>query len=66
MATAALLEDLERVISFTTFCALCGNDYIDGLHYVDSVTHNIKHGEFKQSFSLSRDGLISATPVVPI
>ncbi len=37
----------------------------DGLYYVDSVTHNIKHGEFKQSFSLSRDGLISATPVVP-
>ena len=36
----------------------------DGLYYVNSVTHNIKRGEFKQSFQLSRDGLISATPVV--
>src|SRR5262249_14344276 len=31
----------------------------DGLYYVKSVTTNIKHGEIKQSFSLSRDGLIS-------
>ena len=36
----------------------------DGLYYVDSVTHNIKNGEYKQNFSLSRDGLISNTPVV--
>jgi hypothetical protein len=34
----------------------------DGLYYVDSVTHNITRGEYKQSFSLSRDGLISNTP----
>ena len=38
----------------------------DGLYYVDSVTHKIKRGEFKQSFQLSRDGLISLTPKVPI
>ena len=36
----------------------------DGLYYVNSVTHNIKHGEYKQNFSLSRDGLISNTPAV--
>jgi hypothetical protein len=36
----------------------------DGLYYVDSVTHNIKKGEYKQNFSLSRDGLISNTPMV--
>lgn len=36
----------------------------DGFYYVNSVTHNIKHGEYKQSFTLSRDGLISQTPVV--
>lgn len=36
----------------------------DGMYYVDSVTHNIKRGEYKQSFQLSRDGLISATPMV--
>jgi hypothetical protein len=38
----------------------------DGLYYVNSVTHNIKQGEYKQNFSLSRDGLISLTPKVPI
>jgi hypothetical protein len=38
----------------------------DGMYYVKSVTSNLKNGEFKQSFSLSRDGLISQTPrVVP-
>ncbi|MCW8084273.1 hypothetical protein [Sabulicella glaciei] len=38
----------------------------DGLYYVDTVTHKIKPGEYKQSFTLSRDGLISNTPkVVP-
>jgi hypothetical protein len=37
----------------------------DGLYYVQSVTHNIKRGEYKQSFSLSRDGLVSITPTVP-
>jgi len=36
----------------------------DGLYYVNSVTHNIKHGEYKQNFNLSRDGLISLTPTV--
>lgn len=37
----------------------------DGLYYVNNVTHNIKRGEYKQSFNLSRDGLISLTPKVP-
>ena len=38
----------------------------DGLYYVNSVTHNIKLGEYKQSFNLSRDGLMSLTSrVVP-
>lgn len=36
----------------------------DGMYYVDSVTHSIKRGEYKQNFQLSRDGLISQTPVV--
>jgi hypothetical protein len=38
----------------------------DGLYYVDSVTHNIQRGQYKQSFQLSRDGLISITPKVPV
>ncbi len=38
----------------------------DGLYYVKSVTTNLKKGELKQSFTLSRNGLISLTPrVVP-
>jgi hypothetical protein len=36
----------------------------DGLYYVKSVTHNITRGEYKESFTLSRDGLISLTPKV--
>jgi hypothetical protein len=36
----------------------------DGMYYVDSVTHNLKRGEYKQNFTLSRDGLISNTPMV--
>lgn len=37
----------------------------DGLYYVKSVTHNIKRGEYKQSFELGRNGLISTLPKVP-
>ena len=37
----------------------------DGLYYVNSVTHSIKRGEYKQSFSLSRNGLISTLSKVP-
>ncbi len=36
----------------------------DGMYYVDGVTHSIKRGEYKQNFQLSRDGLITQTPVV--
>jgi len=38
----------------------------DGLYYVKSVTHKIKRGEYKQSFELSRNGLISTIPRVPV
>lgn len=38
----------------------------DGLYYVNSVTHKIQRGEYKQDFQLSRDGLISVTPKVPV
>ncbi len=37
----------------------------DGLYYVKSVTNNIKRGEYKQSFTLVRNGLISTLPKVP-
>jgi hypothetical protein len=38
----------------------------DGLYYVKSVTHDIKHGEYKQSFTLTRNALISTAPTVPV
>jgi hypothetical protein len=37
----------------------------DGLHYVSSVTSTLKRGEFVQSFSLARNGLLSTLPSVP-
>ena len=37
----------------------------DGLYYVSSVTSTLKRGEFKQSFELTRNGLVSITPTVP-
>jgi hypothetical protein len=37
----------------------------DGLHFVKSVTSTLKRGELKQSFTLTRNGLISITPTVP-
>ena len=38
----------------------------NGLYYVKSVTHKIKRGEYKQSFTLSRNGLVSTMPRVPV
>jgi hypothetical protein len=36
----------------------------DGLHFVKSVTHKIKRGEFKQDFQLVRNGLLPTVPRV--
>ncbi len=36
----------------------------DGLYYVKSVTHRIKRGEYKQQFTITREGLGAITPVV--
>ena len=38
----------------------------DGLYFVKSVSHEIKRGEYKQSFSLARNGLVSTFPTVPV
>jgi hypothetical protein len=40
-------------------------DAFDGLYYVSSVTHTIKRGEYKQSFTLARNGLLSTIAKVP-
>jgi hypothetical protein len=38
----------------------------DGTYFVKSVTHNIKRGEYKQSFSLVREGLVPLTQQVQV
>jgi hypothetical protein len=38
----------------------------DGLYYVKSVTHDIKRGEYKQTFSLARNALVSTLRRVPV
>ena len=38
----------------------------DGLYYVTSVTHDIKRGEYKQSFTLARNGLMSTVAMVRV
>jgi hypothetical protein len=37
----------------------------DGMHFVESATHSIKLGEYKQTFVLKRNALIADTPSVP-
>jgi hypothetical protein len=37
----------------------------DGLYYVQSVTHDLRRGAYKQSFSLARNGLVSTVASVP-
>jgi len=37
----------------------------DGLYYVENTKHQIKLGEYKQSFTLKRNALVSNLPVVP-
>jgi len=38
----------------------------DGLYFVKTVTSTLKQGEFKQNFTLTRNGLVSITPRVPV
>lgn len=38
----------------------------DGLYYLKAVTSTIKRGEFRQSFTLTRNGLVSILPKVPV
>jgi hypothetical protein len=46
-----------KVFKARQLCSVRGGGaYYDGLYYVKSVTHDIKRGEYKQSFSLSRGG----------
>jgi hypothetical protein len=56
-----------RVFKARQLAAVRGaGNYYDGKYYVKSVTHNIKRGEYKQSFTLSRGGLGSSVSSVSV
>ena len=38
----------------------------DGVHYVDTVRHELSRGSYKQHFTLKRGGLLPAVPSVPV
>lgn len=53
------------VLSARKLVGVRGAGYcFDGLYYVKNVTHKIKRGEYKQSFTLTRNGLVSTVPTV--
>lgn len=56
-----------RVFKARQLCAVRGGgSYYDGNYYVKSVTHDIKRGEYKQSFTLARGGTgSSVTTAMP-
>jgi hypothetical protein len=39
-------------------------DSYDGMYYVKQVSHTIRRGQYKQSFTLTREGVGTTTPVV--
>jgi len=56
-----------RIFKARQLAAVRGaGNYYDGKYYVKSVTHNIKRGEYKQSFTLSRGGTGSSVSTVSV
>lgn len=56
-----------KILNISTLVAVRGASLsYDGLYYVDSVTHDIKPGSYKQNFSLSRNGLMPLSNSVPL
>jgi hypothetical protein len=56
-----------RVFKARQLAAVRGaGNYYDGKYYVKSVTHNIKRGEYKQNFSLTRGGVGSSVSTVTV
>ncbi len=56
-----------RIFKARQLCAVRGGGaYYDGVYYVKSVTHDIKRGEYKQSFTLARGGTGSSVGTVTV
>lgn len=55
----------ESVLQARALVGVRGVGYsYDGFYYVKKVTHSIRRGEYKQQFTLTREGLGALTPVV--
>jgi hypothetical protein len=55
-----------RVLQPRKLVGVCGAGMaFDGLYYVESVEHDIERGQYKQQFTLTRNGLVSIVPRVP-
>lgn len=55
-----------RVLNARSLVGVRGaGEAFDGLYFVKNVTHNIRRGEYKQDFTLTRNGLVSTVPRVP-
>lgn len=56
-----------QIFKARQLCAVRGGgNYFDGLYYVKSVTHDIKRGEYRQSFTLARGGIQSSVSTVSV
>lgn len=56
-----------QIFKARQLCAVRGGgNYYDGLYYVKSVTHDIKRGEYRQSFTLARGGIQSSVSTVNV
>lgn len=55
-----------RVLKARSLVGVRGaGDAFNGLYFIKSVTHKILRGEYKQDFTLTRNGLVSTVPRVP-
>jgi hypothetical protein len=55
------------VLQLRRLVGLRGAGYTyDGLYYVKSVTHTIQKGDYKQNFTITREGLTTTVPLVPV
>lgn len=55
-----------RVLKARRLVGVCGaGAAFDGVYFVRRVVHQLRRGQYKQEFQLSRNGLLSTVPKVP-
>jgi len=55
----------RRPLTNQCLCVRGAGAAYDGVHYVDSVTHELSRGSYKQSLTLKRNGLLPTQASVP-